>query len=94
MSNNAKLGWMIATILFALPAYITYRLTKPDLMFVTCGNCGRLRRCDTQLCHHCKSKWLVPELIAPAWRIKDGQLEEETQTATGLVTEMGDTTAK
>lgn len=71
LSKNAKLSWIIATIAFGLSAYITYRLTRPKITLVTCANCGRLRRPDMDKCHCCGSKWFVPELTPPAWRVLD-----------------------
>ena len=71
LSKNAKLPWIIATIAFGLSAYITYRLTRPKMTLVTCANCGRLRRPDMDKCHCCGSKWFVPELTPPAWRVLD-----------------------
>jgi uncharacterized OB-fold protein len=38
---------------------------------VTCANCGRMRRPDMEKCHRCGSKWYVPELIPPTWRVLD-----------------------
>ncbi len=33
-------------------------------------------------CHRCKSWWLVPELMPPAWRVLDGErLAEQAKTA-------------
>ncbi len=71
LSENARLCWMIGTIAFGLVAYITYRLTRPKETLVTCVNCGRLRRPDMDRCHRCGSKWHVPELTPPAWRVVD-----------------------
>ena len=67
---------MAATVLFALPAYVTYQITRPKTARVTCQNCGRDRWVDREKCHHCGSPWLVPELIPPAWRVI-GQPEEQ-----------------
>jgi hypothetical protein len=66
---RARRLWMAATALFALPAYVTYRITRPATARVTCQNCGRDRWVDREKCHHCGSPWLVPELIPPAWRV-------------------------
>jgi hypothetical protein len=71
LSGTAKKWWMIGTIAFGLPAYITYRLTKPKETLVTCQNCGKMRRPDMERCHRCGSKWEVPELTPPNWRICD-----------------------
>jgi len=73
LSENAKLLWMIGTIAFGLTAYITYRLTRPKITLVTCTNCGKLRRPDMARCHRCGSKWHIPELTPPAWRVVDEQ---------------------
>jgi hypothetical protein len=72
LSENAKLCWMLGTIAFGLTAYITYRLTRPKITLVTCQNCGKMRRPDMAKCHRCGSKWHVPELTPPAWRVLDG----------------------
>jgi hypothetical protein len=71
LSENAKLFWMIGTIVFGLTAYITYRLTRPKETLVTCVNCGRLRRPDMDRCHRCGSRWQIPELMPPTWRVTD-----------------------
>jgi hypothetical protein len=71
LSGTAKKWWTIGTIAFGLPAYITYRLTRPKETFVTCQNCGKMRRPDMERCHRCGSKWEVPELTPPSWRICD-----------------------
>lgn len=73
LSENAKLLWMIGTIAFGLTAYITYRLTRPKITLVTCTNCGKLRRPDMARCHRCGSKWHIPELTPPTWRVVDKQ---------------------
>lgn len=69
LSNNTRLCWIIATIALGLPAYVTYRLTRPQIALVTCQNCGRPRRPDMDRCHRCRSKWHVPDLTPPAWRV-------------------------
>ncbi len=71
LSEKAKLYWMLGTLAFGLTAYITYRLTRPKITLVTCANCGRLRRPDMARCHRCGSKWHVPELTPPTWRVVD-----------------------
>jgi hypothetical protein len=71
LSGNIRLFWIMATVAFGLVGYITYRLTRPKITLVTCANCGRPRRPDTDICHNCGSKWDVPELIPPAWRVLD-----------------------
>ena len=71
LSESAKLYWMLGTLAFGLSAYITYRLTRPKITLITCANCGNLRRPDMEKCHRCGSKWRVPELIPPAWRVVD-----------------------
>ena len=71
LSENARLLWMIGTIAFGLTGYITYRLTRPKETLVTCANCGKLRRPDMNRCHHCGSKWHVPEITPPTWRVTD-----------------------
>lgn len=57
---GARRLWIAATVLFGLPAYATYRITRPATARVTCANCGRDRWVDREKCHHCGSPWLVP----------------------------------
>jgi hypothetical protein len=71
LSENEKLCWLIGTIAFGLPAYITYRLTRPKITLVTCANCGNPRRPDMEKCHRCGSTWRMPELTPPTWRVVD-----------------------
>jgi hypothetical protein len=71
LSGNERLFWILGTIAFGLFAYITYRLIRPKSALVTCQNCGKQRRPDMDKCHHCKSKWNIPELIPPTWRVLD-----------------------
>lgn len=66
---RARRLWMAAMVVFALPAYMTYRMTRPKMSRVTCRNCGRDRWVDREKCHHCGSPWVVPELVPPAWRV-------------------------
>ncbi len=76
LSATARRSWTAAAVVFGVPAYITYQLTRPKTARVTCQNCGRDRWVDREKCHHCGSPWLVPELIPPAWRVI-GQPEEQ-----------------
>jgi hypothetical protein len=71
LSGTAKKWWTVGTFAFGLTAYITYRLTRPKETLVTCQNCGQLRRPDMETCHRCGSKWEIPELTPPSWRICD-----------------------
>ncbi len=71
LSKKAEHWWVIAIAALGLPAYISYRLTKPDVTLVTCQNCGLGRRPDMEACHRCGSKWFVPELAPPDWRVFD-----------------------
>jgi len=71
-SKDARTLWILITVAFGLPAYITYRLTKPGVTLVTCANCGLMRRPDMDRCHRCNSPWEVPELNPPTWRVLDG----------------------
>jgi hypothetical protein len=72
LSKPVRQLWILATVAFGLPAYITYRLTRPPGSLVTCVNCGRQRWPDGVACHFCGSPWRVPELNPPAWRVLDG----------------------
>ncbi len=81
LSSNARLLWVLGTLGFGLPAYITHRLTRPKAALVTCVNCGLPRRPDMDRCHCCNGPWCVPELNPPAWRVLDGgrqDLDEPT----------------
>jgi hypothetical protein len=71
LSGTAIKWWVIATFLFGLPAYITYRITRPKEILVTCQNCGKMRRPDMETCHRCGNKWENLELTPPSWRICD-----------------------
>ena len=71
LPRKTRRFWTLGTIAFGLAGYITYRLTRPKITLVTCVNCGNLRRPDMDKCHRCGSKWKVPELILPAWRVLD-----------------------
>jgi hypothetical protein len=61
--------WGLGTFTFGLPAYITYRLTRPRVALSLCRNCGQGRRVDRDVCHHCGDGWGVPALAPPAWRV-------------------------
>ena len=69
LSRKTRRRWIVGTMAFGLPAYITYKLTKPKITLVTCANCGKPRRPDMDKCHRCNSPWHVPELTPPAWRV-------------------------
>ncbi|HIJ67634.1 MAG TPA: hypothetical protein HPP87_02050 [Planctomycetes bacterium] len=79
ISSKAKCWWAFTTVAFGLAAYITYRLTRPQLALVTCANCGCPRRPDMERCHRCGSRWLVPELIPPLWRVIEKSRLDETR---------------
>ncbi len=72
LPRKTRRWWLLGTIAFGLAGYITYRLTRPKVTLVTCANCGKQRRPDMDKCHRCGSKWDVPELIPPAWRVLNG----------------------
>ena len=76
LSKNARAAWVAGTVAFGLPAYITYRLTRPKVALVTCANCGLGRRPDREKCHRCGNPWVVPELVPPAWRVLGEPAEE------------------
>jgi hypothetical protein len=69
LSKKTRTAWVAGTVIFGLPAYLTYYLTRPKATLVTCANCGVGRRPDQEKCHHCGSPWVVPELTPPAWRV-------------------------
>jgi hypothetical protein len=74
LGKDTRWWWIVGTIAFGLTGYITYRLTRPKITLVTCCNCGKQRRPDMDTCHRCGSKWDVPELTPPAWRVVNGDL--------------------
>jgi hypothetical protein len=69
LPRRATSAWILATFALGLPAYVTYRLTRPRVALVTCPNCGLGRRSDFEKCQRCKAPWVVPELVPPAWRV-------------------------
>ncbi len=69
LADKTRQFWLIAMLAFGLPAYITYRLTRPRIALVTCQACGRLRRPDHKTCHRCNSPWRRLDLQAPTWRV-------------------------
>ncbi|MBN2378094.1 MAG: zinc ribbon domain-containing protein [Sedimentisphaerales bacterium] len=69
LSRQSRKFWIIAAVTLGLPAYITYRLTRPAITRVTCPNCGRLRRPDQPNCANCNAPWLLPDLIPPTWKV-------------------------
>jgi hypothetical protein len=71
LRKNTRTVWILVTVLFGIPACITYLLMRPRVTLVTCRNCGKLRRPDHERCHRCDSPWEVPELNAPTWRVCD-----------------------
>jgi len=75
-TRRARGVWLAATLAFGLPAYITYRLTRPKVVMKPCANCGCARRIDRDLCHHCGRGWEAPELDPPAWRVTDRVAEQ------------------
>ena len=72
LPQKTRRFWTLGTLAFGLTGYITYRLTRPKITLVTCANCGKHRRTDTGNCHRCGSKWNVPELTPPEWRVLNG----------------------
>jgi hypothetical protein len=83
LTKNARTMWAAGTVVFGLPAYITYRLTRPSIRMVTCQNCGQMRRPDQERCHQCGSAWVVPELTPPAWRVWDEGSSADSGWETG-----------
>jgi len=72
LPQKTRSFWTFGTLAFGPAGYITYKLTRPKITLVTCANCGKQRRTDTGICHQCGSKWNVPELTPPAWRVLNG----------------------
>jgi len=72
LPQKTRRFWKLGTLAFGPAGYITYKLTRPKITLVTCANCGKPRRPDMDKCHRCGSKWDVPELIPPAWRVLNG----------------------
>jgi hypothetical protein len=69
LSRRARRLWGLATFAFGLPAYITYRLTRPGVALALCSSCGQGRRVDREVCHHCGDGWDAPALEPPTWRV-------------------------
>lgn len=69
LAKQERTLWTLGAFALGLPAYITYRLTRPTAALVTCGNCGQGRRADFEKCQRCGAAWSVPELIPPSWRV-------------------------
>lgn len=79
LSKKARRRWIVGTIAFGLPAFITYKLTRPKATLVTCINCGKLRRPDMEKCHLCNNPWHIPERTPPIWRILDKDIDKGDQ---------------
>ena len=73
LPKNLRIFWALTTLACGLTGHITYRLTRPRIALVTCADYGKLRRPDMETCHHCNSKWRVPKLAAPTWRVLDAE---------------------
>ncbi|MCU0916214.1 MAG: hypothetical protein MUC88_16880 [Planctomycetes bacterium] len=69
LARMTRCGWLLGALAFGLPAYITYRLTRPNVALALCQACGRGRRVDRDVCHHCGRGWERPVLHPPAWRV-------------------------
>ena len=78
VSAWARRIWIGGTFAFGLPAYITYRLMRPKCVLTVCRDCGRGRRVDQDVCHHCGSGWETLELEPPAWRVIGPPKERRT----------------
>jgi hypothetical protein len=87
LSKPACRAWFLLTIAFGVPAYITWRITRPREAMVTCKNCGKLRRPEFERCQHCNSPWHVPEITPPAWRVchtlEDEKIQSEKSVTVG-----------
>jgi len=69
LPQKTRRFWTLGILAFGLTGYITYKITRPKITLVTCANCGKQRRTDMDKCHRCGSKWDVPELTPPDWRV-------------------------
>lgn len=83
LSRKSRRWWLFGTIALGLVGYITYWLNRPKITLVTCTNCGKSRRPDMDKCHRCGSKWNIPELIPPAWRVLNGAEQILDSSLTG-----------
>ena len=72
LPQQTRRFWTLGILAFGLTGYITYKITRPKITLVTCANCGKPRRTDMDKCHRCGSKWDVPELTPPVWRVLNG----------------------
>jgi len=70
MSEEERMVWITAAVLFGVAGYITYRVVRYKERLVTCANCGKMRRPDMESCHRCGAGWDVPELTQPNWRVR------------------------
>ncbi|MHC4759026.1 MAG: hypothetical protein ACYTE8_10245 [Planctomycetota bacterium] len=69
VSEEGRMLWIWAVLLFGLVGYITYRVVRYKGRLVTCVNCGKMRRCEMEECHRCGAGWELPEAAEPQWRI-------------------------
>jgi hypothetical protein len=81
LAKRESTFWILGVFALGLPAYVTYCLTRPKVTQVTCRNCGLGRRADFEKCQRCGSAWDVPELTAPAWRVRSAPECEQSQTS-------------
>lgn len=70
-AQKNRIIWFWATVAFGIPAFITFKLTRPKETPVTCFQCGKLRRPADPQCHWCNADWDTTAQSPPAWRILD-----------------------
>ncbi len=73
LSSGSRRLWLVATLAFGLPAYITYRFARPRVTLLICRNCGQPRRAEMERCHHCGKGWHMPEIDARGWQVTDAE---------------------
>lgn len=71
LPEKEKQWWIVGVVCLGIVGYISYRLCREEVGLVTCQNCGKGRRVDSETCHRCGNGWVVPELQEPLWRVKD-----------------------
>ena len=70
LSKSERQYWMYFILLFGMMGFAAYMISRPRIVQVTCGNCGKLRRPDQERCHHCRASWEMPQLEKVGWEIK------------------------
>ena len=70
LSERERKYWLYVILLFGVMGFAAYMISRPKIVQVTCGNCGKLRRPDQERCHSCRASWDMPQLEKVGWEIK------------------------